>query len=349
VTFSTPGGGGASLRNPMVFGGVALIIGVTIGIIVALMVAGGGDNGTSSPAVRVDLTSSPSAEGNDEEARTGAAMTGKATATITVRSGPGSNYQVLGTLPKDKEVEIIGQSGEGEWLEVYFLPPSRLTGWVASSLIDMSGDLALVPVSTPEQFSAPEVPTAVPAVETPQVQPTSVSSETTVTATPEFGESPTPTPPGGEPDLIIGSALIVRTTLVITVKNVGEGELTERVVQVGVFDAADSRLLQMVNSGPYTLEPGESIDVPTGYDIRSGPPRLLVIVDPPGAIEETNDTNNRLVFTVPVGMTATPTPTLVGTPGLTPIPTTTPKPTLTPQPSPSPIAVTATGTPTPPS
>jgi uncharacterized protein YraI len=345
VTFSMPSGGGASARNPMVFGGVALIVAVIVGVIVALMIAGGGNNGASGPTVRVDTTASPSANGNNEEGRTGAAMTGKANATISVRSGPSSNYQALGTLPKDKEVEIIGQSEDGEWLEVYFLPPSRLTGWVAASLIDISGDLALVPVSTPEQFSVPEVPTAVPAVETPEVQPTSAPLETPVTVTPEVAESPTAAPSTGEPDLIIGSALIVRTTLVITVKNVGGGELAEQVVQVGVFDARDSRLLRMVNSGPYTLAPDEAIDVPTGFDIRAGPPRLLVIVDPQGQIEEADDTNNRLVFTVPVE--ATVTPASEGTPGPTPIPTATPNPTSTPEANSSPIEVTPTETPAP--
>src|SRR3990170_6314205 len=112
-----PSGVLSHLRNPVVFGGIALIVAVVLGVVVALVLAGGGGEGESTPAVRVDVTRSPTPEGEDETPTSGA-VRGTATAPITVRSGPGSNYQVLGTIPKDKEVEVIGKSEDEEWLEV---------------------------------------------------------------------------------------------------------------------------------------------------------------------------------------------------------------------------------------
>jgi hypothetical protein len=315
----------------VVFGGVALVVGVAVGVVVALMLAGDGDDGVATPAVRVDLTASPVA-GDEDETPTSAEVTGKATATTSVRSGPGSNYQALGTIPRDKEVEIIGTSEDGEWLEVYFLPPSSLRGWVSSALLEVEGDLARVPVATPAAFVVPDVPT----VEPPAVEPTAVPEVPTPSASAEA--SPTATALPEKPDLVISGAPVRETTLIITVTNQGGGELKQRVIQIGVFDARDSRLLRTVNSGPFTLVPGQSIDVPTGYDIRGGPARLLVIVDPQGQIEESDDTNNRLIFTV---MVTTPTSTSV--PTATPI--------LFPEPSPSPtlpFMLTLTPTPTPP-
>lgn len=316
----------AHLRNPVVFGGIALIVAVALGVVVALMFAGGGDDESTS-SVRVDVTRSPTPEGEDETPISGE-VTGRATATITVRGGPGSGYEVLGTIPKDKEVEVIGKSEDEEWLEVYFLPPSRLSGWVSAALMEIEGSLAAIPVATPEVIERPELPTP----EAPPPEPTTPPEEITPTAE----TSPTATPTAEMPDLVIGGAPVVGTTLNITILNQGGGELTQRVLQIGVFDARDSRLLRTVNSGPYTMAPGESIDVPTGYDIRGGPPRLLVIVDPQGVIEEADDTNNRLIFNVTVtSPTATPMPT--GTPP-SGLPTATPTSPAVPSPSPTPTS-----------
>jgi hypothetical protein len=176
----------------------------------------------------------------------------------------------------------------------------------------------------------PEVPTPEP----PPPEPTTPPGNVTPTAE----ASPTETPTAEMPDLVIGGAPVVGTTLNITILNQGGGELTQRVLQIGVFDARDSRLLRTVNSGPYTMAPGESIDVPTGYDIRGGPPRLLVIVDPQGVVEEADDTNNRLIFNVTVTEpTATPVPTETP-PVVLPVvlPTATPTSPAAPSPSPTP-------------
>jgi uncharacterized protein YraI len=324
-----PSGRFSFLRSPVVFGGALLVVGVVVGVVVALTFAGGGDGGEATPGVRVDLTASP-VPAEEGETPTTAGVTGKATAATSVRSGPGSNYQALGTIPRDKEVEIIGTSEDGEWLEVYFLPPSKLTGWVSSALLEVEGDLSGIPVSTPEAFAVPEVPTT----EAPVSQPTEAPTESVPTDTPE--PSPSATVPPEMPDLVISGAPVQETTLIITVTNQGGGELEQRLVQIGVFDARDSRLLRTVNAGPFTLAPGQSIDIPTGYDIRGGPARLLVIVDPQGQIEESDDTNNRLIFTVTA---ATPSPTSIPTATPPPVlPTATPTPMVSPEPGTSPTA-----------
>ena len=61
-----PSGRLSFLRSPMVLGGIALILSVAIGVVVALMLAGDGDDGVATPTVRGDLTASPVPEEEEE-------------------------------------------------------------------------------------------------------------------------------------------------------------------------------------------------------------------------------------------------------------------------------------------
>lgn len=51
---------------------------------------------------------------------------------VNVRSGPGTQYSVAGSLYKDSEVEVLSQSGE--WYKVRF---NQVTGWLHQSLLKL--------------------------------------------------------------------------------------------------------------------------------------------------------------------------------------------------------------------
>jgi len=72
--------------------------------------------------------------------------------TINIRSGPGSSYASVGLLPDTATVVVSGRSSDNQWLLVDF---NGQTGWVASWLCFVSGDLNSVPVTDQTGGSAP--------------------------------------------------------------------------------------------------------------------------------------------------------------------------------------------------
>lgn len=58
---------------------------------------------------------------------------------VNVRSGPGTDFEVIGALVPGQTADIIGTSGDAnEWIEVSF---DGRSGWVAYFVITISGDL----------------------------------------------------------------------------------------------------------------------------------------------------------------------------------------------------------------
>ena len=79
-----------------------------------------------------------------------------------VRSGPSTDFEVIGQLREGQQVEIIGATANYDWLVVPFRGQQ---GWIAnlSSLNEVFGDLNMVPLVTPPATPTPAVlPTATP-------------------------------------------------------------------------------------------------------------------------------------------------------------------------------------------
>jgi uncharacterized protein YraI len=57
---------------------------------------------------------------------------------VNVRSGPGTEYTILGKLRADDAVDITGKLADGSWLRINF---NGQEGWVLASLFDVNGDL----------------------------------------------------------------------------------------------------------------------------------------------------------------------------------------------------------------
>jgi hypothetical protein len=82
---------------------------------------------------------------------------------VNVREGPGTNYPVLGQLPPNQPLPVVGQNEAGTWWQVPL--PNGGTGWVAASVVQADG-----PIDVPVVQAPP--PPAVPPTATPQPAPT---------------------------------------------------------------------------------------------------------------------------------------------------------------------------------
>jgi hypothetical protein len=69
--------------------------------------------------------------------------------TLNVHTGPSENYAVIGLVPRDGRLDIVGRNEAGDWIAIVFTPGSRFHGWVPSAAVENVQDvraLAVVPV-----------------------------------------------------------------------------------------------------------------------------------------------------------------------------------------------------------
>jgi uncharacterized protein YraI len=97
---------------------------------------------------------------------------------LNVRSGPGTGYPVIGTLPAGQAARITGQNADGTWWQIVFPPDSGGRGWVSSST----------------QYGTAYNVESVPIVETPAPPTYTPTSTSTPTDTPQPTHTPTNTP-----------------------------------------------------------------------------------------------------------------------------------------------------------
>jgi hypothetical protein len=85
-----------------------------------------------------------------------------ADSTVNIRSGPGTDYTVVGVLPPNVSLPIVGQNEAGTWWKVE--GPDGSSGWVAGSVVEASNAVG-VPLATaplPPATSTPDLPTPTP-------------------------------------------------------------------------------------------------------------------------------------------------------------------------------------------
>ncbi len=69
---------------------------------------------------------------------------------VNVRSGPGTDYQLLGSLRMGDTARGLGKTTGGDWIQIVWPQGPDGTGWVYSWLVDYTGVLPIsVPPSTP--------------------------------------------------------------------------------------------------------------------------------------------------------------------------------------------------------
>lgn len=108
---------------------------------------------------------------------------------VNVRSGPGTNYPVLGTAPFGTEGEIVGRNADSTWWAATVPAAPNGVGWVSADFVAVTnaGDVPVLPA--PPVYVPPPPPTSVP---TPTPLPTPVP-QPTATPAPQISFSASPT------------------------------------------------------------------------------------------------------------------------------------------------------------
>ncbi|MBI1257088.1 MAG: SH3 domain-containing protein [Chloroflexi bacterium] len=135
----------------------------------SLLAGNGTAAATPTPEIIVPPTQTPAAA-----AAAGCSATSSAGGSVNLRSGPGTNYAVMNTLPLGQVVPVLARWTGGAWFEVNI---NGTVLWVGGSVVSLSGDCTALPlVNAPA--NAPLAPTAAPTkapqppANTPEVQPT---------------------------------------------------------------------------------------------------------------------------------------------------------------------------------
>jgi hypothetical protein len=119
----------------------------------------------------------------------------RSAAPINVRSGPGTEYPVIGGLEAGSAAPIVGRNAAGDWWQVEM--SAAATGWVYAPLAQAAGDMAAVAIAA----NIPAPPTPAPTVQpaAPPAADLPAPAATPVGEAPTAAE-PTAAAPAGGPD-----------------------------------------------------------------------------------------------------------------------------------------------------
>jgi hypothetical protein len=329
-----PGRIASLLRNPLVIIAAAAVVGLS-GVALALLTANQprpSDLGAGSTLLAARATPTST---------TTASLRARAAVTGDVHTLPSEESQILGTLRRGQELDIIGRSSDGQWIAIAYPPGSAQQGWIPALAADLPLELRVLPTVTPAPFRGAD---------------SSASLLPTVTSAALDGPPPTPVAPGRPlPDLVISNVgLLADGRLVATVRNQGNAMVDGRPIEIALA-SANGQILRIAGTEPRQLGPGQSVDIVVNYPITQ-PTAVRILVDPNGRVEELSRAND--VFeasvqppaqaTAAASSAATHTPTAVATPppamSVTPRPATPVPPTATI--SPTTVVTTAPATPT---
>lgn len=90
---------------------------------------------------------------------------------INVRSGPGTDFNSLGTLNPQDVVNLTGKDPNGGWLQIDFANGPEGKGWVSAAFLQAQGVEYLPIVAESGQIVGTGTPTSVPPTPTPTVLP----------------------------------------------------------------------------------------------------------------------------------------------------------------------------------
>lgn len=111
---------------------------------------------------------------------------------LNFRGGPGTEYDIVGTLERGDALKVDARLADGSWLRV--TDEAETAGWVFTGLVKLGIDLADVPIAQ----EIPPTPTATPTItptptETPVPTATQTPTDTPLpTDTPEVTHTPEP-------------------------------------------------------------------------------------------------------------------------------------------------------------
>lgn len=95
--------------------------------------------GSATAASAAQATATAGASGSSREIRA------VVRETPYVRSGPGTNYQIIGSLQDGSTVPVIGRTPDSSWLQVML--PNGQRGWSGAGFLTVSGGVNSIPVT----------------------------------------------------------------------------------------------------------------------------------------------------------------------------------------------------------
>ncbi len=90
---------------------------------------------------------------------------------VNVRSGPGTEFDSLGTLNAKDVVTLTGKDSDGAWLQIEFKNGADGKGWLAAAYVQASGIENLPIVAQSGDVVGTATPTMIPATITPTLVP----------------------------------------------------------------------------------------------------------------------------------------------------------------------------------
>ncbi|HOA24092.1 MAG TPA: CAP domain-containing protein [Aggregatilineales bacterium] len=108
----------------------------------------------------------PLATVSAEEAPLQAGVSARTHVNLRLRSGPGTSYPVVGTVPRGVTVPVVGRNAAGNWLQVQY---NGQSGWIAAWYATVNGALASVPVGDGNVVQAAAPAAAAPPSDAAQV------------------------------------------------------------------------------------------------------------------------------------------------------------------------------------
>lgn len=202
---------------------------------------------------------------------------GRVVATVNLRSGPGENFDAVGTLEAGQEITIQGRNRASEWLLVDIQGQQR---WVKRSAIEPLDSLDLVPVRDV----------------TPTPQPTATNTRVPTPApSPSASPSASPSPAANAPDFVPVEAVLTGggSKLQVTVRNVS-GNAYDGALVVGV--GGDVPGAEVAVDARIGANASAVFEFDVSPPITQPNKRAQVSVDPKNAVREANEANNVATF-----------------------------------------------------
>ena len=172
----------ALLQNRFILAALAAV--VVLLLITIVLVALGNDDDNSAPSL---IDQGTPVSGSTVVPLEG--LPGRLSASVSMHNGPGPTYAILGTIPRNALVSVVGRNEDNSWLQVVYPPGSQLRGWIDATLVDVEGNISQLAIGGPGVGPNIDVPTST-GFETPLEIPTEPLEVPTV---PE--EEATPTEP----------------------------------------------------------------------------------------------------------------------------------------------------------
>lgn len=121
-----------------------VIVVASLSMLLALVIPAMAQDVSPTPAPADTAATTPEATPAPLAATTGLFVTSQFR--VNVRSGPGTEYTILGKLTPADSVDITGQNADGNWWRVNF---NGQEGWVFGDVVEVIGTVDNVPVVEP--------------------------------------------------------------------------------------------------------------------------------------------------------------------------------------------------------